>query len=113
MLFAVCYRVKYVRFENNTSLHKINYYLVLIVNELESFWNGVTLNINECPYGKRIRVALILVSCDVPAARKISSYISALVLCHRCEKKVNYKNEKHNFAGMNNMNEWFIARNPN
>ena len=47
---------------NEVSLHKINHYLAPIVNELESLWNGVTLNTNECPEGKRIRAALILVS---------------------------------------------------
>jgi hypothetical protein len=98
---------------NEVSLHKINHYLAPIVNELESLWNGVTLNTNECPYGKRIRAALILVSCDIPAARKICGHVSALVSCHRCEKKANKVEGKHNFAGMDNMDEWFIAKNPN
>ena len=86
---------------NEVSLHKINHYLAPIVNELESLWDGVTLNkTHECQEGKRIRAALILVSCDIPAARKICGHVSALVSCHRCEKKANYENGHLNFAGI-------------
>ncbi|GET51677.1 uncharacterized protein LOC110233779 [Rhizophagus irregularis DAOM 181602=DAOM 197198] len=95
---------------DEVSLHKINHYLVPIIDELKSLWEGVTLNKTyECQEGKRIRAALILVSCDIPAARKICGHISALVSCHRCEKKVNYKNRQHNFAGINEMDEWFTC----
>ena len=53
---------------NEPSLHKINHYLNPIVNDLDSFWHGITLNLTaECPEGKPIWTALILVSCDVPA----------------------------------------------
>ena len=56
---------------NEVSLHKINHYLAPIVNELESLWRGITLNRTyECQNGKRIHAALILISCDIPAARK-------------------------------------------
>ncbi|GET53938.1 hypothetical protein GLOIN_2v1786147 [Rhizophagus irregularis DAOM 181602=DAOM 197198] len=97
--------------ENEVSLHKINHYLAPIIDELKSLWEGVTLNKTyECQEGKRIRAALILVSCDIPAARKICGHISALVSCHRCEKKANYENRQHNFAGINEMDEWFTCR---
>jgi hypothetical protein len=93
------------------SLHKINHYLAPIVDELEALWVGLTLNRTyEHQEGKRIRAALVLVSSDIPAARKICGHVSALVSCHRCEKKANYENRQHNFAGMDNMNEWFICR---
>ena len=99
---------------SEVSLHKINHYLVPIVNELESLWNGITLNrIYEYSRGKDIRAALILVSCDVPAARKICGHVSALVSCHKCEKKANYENRQHNFAGMDDFDEWFFSRDPN
>ena len=98
---------------SEVSLHKINHYLALIVDELESFWDGFTIDKTyEHPEGKNIRAALILVSCDVPAARKICGHISALVSCHRCEKKANYENHQHNFAGMDNIDDWFIMRDP-
>ena len=96
---------------HEVSLHKINHYLAPIVDDLESLWRGVTLpRMFEHQEGKNIRAALILVSCDIPAARKICGHISALVLCHRCEKKANYENRQHNFAGMNDMREWFISQ---
>jgi len=44
------------------------------------------LTSDEYREGRQIRVALILVSCDIPAARKICGHISALAACHRCEK---------------------------
>lgn len=98
---------------SEVSLHRINHYLAPIIDELKSLWDGITLNRTyECQGGKNIRAALILVSCDVPAARKICGHVSALVSCHICEKKANYENRQHNFAGMDNMEEWFIARDP-
>ena len=51
---------------NEVSLHKINHYLVLIVDELMSLWDDVTLNTYECKEGKRVRAVLILISCDMP-----------------------------------------------
>ena len=98
---------------SEVSLHKINHYLALIVDELESLWDGFTIDKTyEHPEGKNIRTALILVSCDVPAARKICGHISALVSCHRCKKKANYENHQHNFTGMDNIDNWFIMRDP-
>jgi hypothetical protein len=96
---------------NEVSLHQINHYLAPIVNELRLLWDGVTFdNTFEYQEPRKIRAALILVSCDIPAARKICGHISALSSCYRCEKKANYENHKHNFAGMDNMSEWFINR---
>src|SRR5207245_1041916 len=96
---------------NEVSLHKINHYLAPMVDELESLWSVMTLNRTyEYREGRQIRTALILVSCDIPAARKICGHISALAACHRCEKRGNYENHQHNFAGMEDMEDWFITR---
>ncbi|GBC32907.2 hypothetical protein GLOIN_2v1775288 [Rhizophagus irregularis DAOM 181602=DAOM 197198] len=96
---------------NEVSLHKINHYIAPIVNELELLWSGITLNRTfECQNGKNIRAALVLISCDIPAARKICGHISALVSCHRCMKRANYEDHQHNFAGMEDMENWFITR---
>jgi hypothetical protein len=96
---------------NEVQLHKINHYLAPIVDELASLWSGITLNRTyEHSEGKIIRAALILVSCDIPAARKICGHVSALVSCHRCKKKANYENGQHNFAGMNDLDEWNVPR---
>ncbi|GET58964.1 hypothetical protein GLOIN_2v1786477 [Rhizophagus irregularis DAOM 181602=DAOM 197198] len=99
---------------NEVSLHKINHYLAPIVNELTSLWEGIILNRTyEHQLGKKICAALIMVSCDIPAARKICGHVSALVSCHRCQKKANYENHQHNFAGMGDMEDWFVARDSN
>jgi hypothetical protein len=96
---------------NEVSLHKINHYLSPIVAELESLWEGMTLNRTfECSNGKVIRAALMLASCDIPAARKLCGHVSALVSCHRCKKKANYANNQHNFGGISNMDEWFVMK---
>lgn len=93
------------------SLHQINHYISPVVDDLNFLWNGITLNLTaECLEGKTIRAALILVSCDIPAARKLCGHISALVSCHRCNKKANYINNQHNFGDMKNMDEWFIRK---
>jgi hypothetical protein len=93
------------------SLHQINHYLSPIVDELLQLWQGVTLDSTaENKNGKIIRAALILISCDIPAARKVCGHISALISCHRCKKKANYVNNQYNYGGMNDMNEWFIPR---
>src|ERR1041385_9366994 len=96
---------------SEVSLHKINHYLAPIIDELKSLWDGMTYRTYECQEGRDIRAALILILCDIPAARKICGHVSALVSCHRCEKHANYENKKHNFAGMEDMNAWFVARN--
>jgi len=98
---------------NEASLHKMNHYLSPIVNELLSLWHGITLKSTAEGFDRKtIWAALILISCDIPAARKISGHISALVSCYRCKKKANYINNKHNFGGMRNMDEWFIQKDP-
>jgi hypothetical protein len=96
---------------NEVSLHKINHYLSPIITDLESLWGGMTLDHTyECSSGKVIRAALIIASCDIPAARKLCGHVSALVSCHRCEKKANYANNQHNFGGISNKDEWFIMK---
>jgi ssDNA-binding Zn-finger/Zn-ribbon topoisomerase 1 len=121
---AICNLPREIRFKRENMLtlgilpgprevktHKINHYLAPVVDDLMSLWNGVTLpNTFECQTGKKIRAALILVSCDVPAARKICGHISALASCHRCKKHSNYENRRNNFAGIDEMDEWFISR---
>ena len=70
---------------------------MLIVDKLESLWDGFTIDKTyEHPEGKNICAALVLVSCDVLVARKICRHILALVSYYICEKKVNYKNHQYN-----------------
>jgi hypothetical protein len=68
---------------DEVKLHKINHYLSPIVDELLEFWDGVDLlSTNLHPTGKRIRLAVICCTNDIPAARKLCGHISALVSCH-------------------------------
>jgi hypothetical protein len=91
---------------NEVKLHKINHYLSPIVDELLEFWNGI-----EIPAAKRkIRLALICCSNDIPAARKLCGHISASVSCHRCYKRANINGRKLNFGGFDDMDDWFVER---
>ena len=65
------------------SIH-INTYLAPLVNELLDLWKGVTIKIKGVP--QVIRVALLCVACDTPAARKVSGFVghSANLGCPRC-----------------------------
>ena len=92
------------------SLHKINHYLAPIIDELKSLWDRMTYHTYKCQEGRKIHAALILISCDIPAARKICGHVSSLVACHICEKKRNYENRQYNFTGMDDIDEWFVIR---
>ncbi|RIB16676.1 hypothetical protein C2G38_2189298 [Gigaspora rosea] len=64
----------------------------------------------EFSEGRTIHAALILISYDIPAARKLYGHILALVSCHRCEKSANYINRHFIFGDMQNMDEWFVQK---
>ncbi|EXX62874.1 hypothetical protein RirG_157680 [Rhizophagus irregularis DAOM 197198w] len=98
---------------NEVSLHKINHYLAPIVNE-------------DIPLGRdysksNIRASVTKKnSCSVDndimrytRYEKTCGHVSALVFYHRCQKKANYENHQHNFAGMGDMEDWFVARDSN
>ncbi len=72
---------------HEVGLHRINHYLSPIITELESLWEGLTLErTNKCPNGKEIRAALIIASRDIPVARKLCGHISALASYHVARK---------------------------
>jgi len=61
--------------------------------------------------GKRIRLAVMCCSNNIPAARKFCSHILALAGCHRCYKRASSKNgERANFGGFEDMSNWFRMR---
>jgi hypothetical protein len=92
---------------NEASLHQINHYLALIVDQFQSFWEGVTLEQTfEHPSGRLIKCAIIACCCDIPAARKLCGYYSANVNCHRCLKVA----KDRNFGGIEEIDEWFIEK---
>jgi hypothetical protein len=98
---------------NEVKLHKINHYLSPIVDELLEFWDGFNLpQSNLYPAGKRIRIAVICCTNDIPAARKLCGHISALVSCHRCYKTANISGKKFNYGGFDDMTEWYVQKDP-
>ena len=81
-------------------LHRINHYLAPIVDELLEFQDGIEL------HGRKIRLAVICCSSDIPAARKICGHILALASCYRCYKVA----DKNNFGGFDDMDDWFVQK---
>ncbi len=65
----------------------INTYLKPLVNELKELWTGVVM---PTASGTQVlvRAALICVSCDIPASRKVSGFVghNAYRACSRCLK---------------------------
>jgi hypothetical protein len=94
-------------------LHKINHYLNPIIDELLEFWNGFDLPPTSIHSRKRIRMAVICCSNDIPAARKLCGHISSLAACHRCYKIANVVGNKLNYGGFDDIDEWFIQKDLN
>lgn len=68
----------------------INTYLRPMVDELLDLWNGIQLESNKSSLGIRtIRVALALISSDIPATRKVCGFygFNALHGCSKCMKQ--------------------------
>ena len=65
----------------------INTYLEPLVNDLMGFWNGIPLYVQGIG-GKRVRCALVCVSCDSPAGRKACGFLGhcANFGCTKCKK---------------------------
>ena len=67
----------------------LEYFLNPFVDELKVLFNGVKLDVAGKPDGIKIRAALILVTCDIPAARKTCGHLghSAKLGCSKCLKR--------------------------
>ena len=89
-------------------LERINHYLAPIVDELLELWRGWRVpKTYQCPDGLDLKVALIIGSSDIPATRKLFGHGSAVMKCHRCEKRSTYSHEykKTHYGGME-YDEW-------
>lgn len=54
---------------------EIQHFMRILVNELLQLWqNGVRIPTPSCPEGRLVRVALVGVCCDKPAAHKIGGF---------------------------------------
>lgn len=90
-------------------LERINHYLAPIVDEFLELWRGWNVpKTYQCPDGLDIKVALIVGSSDIPATRKLFGHGSAVMKCHRCEKRSTYSHEyrKTHYGGMEEYDEW-------
>ena len=85
----------------------INTFIGPMVSELLEMWQGCWVGSGQ--FRMYIRAALLCVSCDIPAARKVCGIIghSALMGCSRCKKKFPTKafGEKANYGGFD-VDKW-------
>ena len=96
---------------HKVKLHRINHYLNPIVDKLLELWNGCDLLVSsKFPNGKKIRLAVICCTNDIPAARKLCGHILALAVCHRCYKIANVDGRKLNFGRFDDIDDWFIQK---
>ena len=70
----------------------INSFLKPLVNDLIELWNGIQIHCSSTT--TLIRGALIAVSCDIPAARKVCQFLGhkANKGCSRCEFEAQREN---------------------
>lgn len=82
----------------------VNSFLDPLVEELLEFWDGVWL---DCPNTgpSFCRLALLCVTCDIPASRKLCGFLSfcAKMGCNKCKKQFPRPGfgEKQDFSGFN------------
>ncbi|GBB97393.1 hypothetical protein RclHR1_29870001 [Rhizophagus clarus] len=75
-------------------LDRINHYLVPIIDELIELWKGWKVpKTYQYPDGLDIKVALIIGSSDILTTRKLFGHGSAVMKCHKCEKRSIYSQE--------------------
>ena len=67
--------------------YEMNHYLEPLVSELEKLYVGVRMSTHEHPNDEvTVRAALLMVACDIPAARKVSGFTShnSTRACYKC-----------------------------
>lgn len=76
-------------------------YLKVLIDELLRLWQeGVVIKTPSCPQGRRVRVVLVAVVCDKPAAHKLGGFGSHThtLFCTRCWIDQNSKATTNAFA---------------
>ena len=79
IIFILIYR------HNSWSSEHINTFLKPLVDDLLNLWNGIPLN--NCEGTPTMRAALLAVTADLPALRKITQFLGhkADLGCSRCK----------------------------
>jgi len=73
---------------------QVQWFMRIIVNELIRLWkDGVVIVTPSCPEGRLIRLLLLAICCDKPAAHKLGGFgaHSHTFFCTRCWIKQNDK----------------------
>lgn len=92
------------------SNHQINHYLQPMVDELNMLYQGQHIQVT----GERdlfVRAALLMVACDIPAARKVSGFtgINSLCACYKCERRFEGRGDggpQRDFSGFHDVHRW-------
>lgn len=90
---------------------QIQNFLKPLVDELLVLYNGVIMPTYENPNGELVRVALMSINCDMPAARKVAGYMGAMATkaCNKCSTafgrlSTGTRSSKPNFSDFNDEN---------
>lgn len=88
--------------------HDINSFLMPLVEDLLSFWDGVELDVHGC-HKKLVRCALLCAACDHPAGRKTCGFLghSACLGCSKCMKQFTGTVGDMNYSGFDRHNWTF------
>lgn len=92
--------------------HDINTYLNPLVLELQQFLKGVNVTIPQKSTQKLVKCALLCVSCDIPAGRKVCGFMghNARLGCSRCSKEFPGSVGCMDYSGFDR--EFWTARDP-
>lgn len=80
---------------------QVQHFLRILVNELLRLWtDGVKIITPKYPEGRLVRVALVALVCDKPAAHKLGGFgsHSHTFFCTRCWIKQENKGSKESFT---------------
>ena len=80
---------------------QVHHYMRVVVNELLRLWeNGVTIKTPKFPNGRLVRVILVALVCDKPAAHKLGGFASHAhrLFCTKCSVEQNEKASSKSFA---------------
>ena len=89
----------------NEPKRDINTFLDPLVKELTDLWRGVNMNVHSSSTLKNIRCALICVTCDIPASRKVAGFLGhmATLGCSKCLKEFQGNVGSKTYSGFNRL----------
>ena len=90
----------------------LNSYLKPLVSDLLIFWDGTELDIGHLNCKRKVSCALLCVTCDLPAGRKVCGFLGhgAHFGCSRCLKKFSGTVGSMDYSGFDRQN-WVLRSN--